>query len=185
MNLKGCIPDDNFNATYDQPIKPPPAQMRVEVTLKHSLCVFIAGYNETSDECKDHVRALKPTDRLLESFRKSFVKLLEVTDERITNMTLKSYLVVNESSIVTNNENPMTGVNSDEANQKFFNLWLRYETKEFLTFWFDIKGKDIFHILLLYFGIRSKISILHEYFFEYLIKSLFKSKKLLCIIMAN
>lgn len=123
--------------------------MRVEVTLKHSLCVFIAGYNETSDECTDHVRALKPTDRLLESFRKSFVKLLEVTDERITNMTLKSYLVVNESSIVTNNyENQMTGVNSDEVDQKFFNLLLRYETKEFLTFWFDIKGKDIFILLI-------------------------------------
>lgn len=140
------MPDDNFNSTYDQPIKPPPAEMRVEVTLKHSLCTFIAGFNDTSKECVEHVRALKPSDRLLESFRKSFVKLLEVTDERVTNMTLKSYFVVNESSIVYNN-NPMMINNDEQPNEKFMNIWVKYETKELLTFLFDIKGSPIRFLL--------------------------------------
>lgn len=153
LRPQGCVLDENFNSTYDQPIKPPPGEMRVEVTLKHSLCSFIGGYNDTTEECNKHQRVLKPSDRLLESFRKSFVKLLEVNDERVTNMTLKSYLVLNESSIIYTTTNPMMSMinsntnshpypedDNDEIDEKFMNVLIRYETKELLTFLFDIKG---------------------------------------------
>lgn len=137
--------DDNYNSTYDQPIKPPPNEMRVEMTLRHSLCIFIMGFNDTSEECNKHRRVLKPTTSLLESFRRSFVKLLEVNDERITNMTLTSYLVVNESSLVYRDPRSATDEwvtyndihPGDEARMNF---WLKYEMKELLIFQFDIKG---------------------------------------------
>jgi hypothetical protein len=126
--------------------------MRVEVTLKHSLCVF--SDTEVNDECSTHRRVLVPSDSLLEAFRKSFVKLLEVDDGRISNMTLRSYYVVNESSVVffdvkTNSWVNVTDLTEfdlaySKEEQSRMKFWIKFDMKELLTFHFDIKDMKAF-----------------------------------------
>ena len=139
--------DENQNSTYNQPIKPPPDEMRVEITLKHSLCVLVVGFNDTlTQECDNHTRVLTPKDSLLEAFRRSFVKLFGVNDERLTNMTFVSYVIINESAVVSTTRDDEFDKHDEQnkppaaARNSSTRVILKRERKEVLTFTFDIKG---------------------------------------------
>jgi hypothetical protein len=40
LSSQGCIPDNNSNTSYSEPIRKPPGEMQVELTMRHSLCIF-------------------------------------------------------------------------------------------------------------------------------------------------
>jgi hypothetical protein len=40
LSPQGCIPDTNANQSYSEPIKKPPGRMQIEITLRHTLCIF-------------------------------------------------------------------------------------------------------------------------------------------------
>ncbi len=50
LSPQGCIPDKNANTSFSEPIKKPPGQMQIEITLRHSLCVF-EPENESNVKC--------------------------------------------------------------------------------------------------------------------------------------
>lgn len=103
LGPNGCVPDSNQNSSYYEPIKKPSPEMKLEITLKHYMCVFIVGYNDTN-EC-EHERVLNPTNTtLLKALRASFSRLLNVNIERIQNMSLITYNELNMAGILSPNQ---------------------------------------------------------------------------------
>lgn len=90
LSPQGCIKDENYNKTaFSQPIKKPPSEMQIEITLTHHLCNFVTGFNDTM-EC-NHTIVMNNTDALLRGLRTSFAKILGINLERIQNMKLVNY----------------------------------------------------------------------------------------------
>lgn len=100
----GCVPDENVDRSHLEPVKKPAEEMEVEITLNHQLCTFVRGINSTS-EC-NHETAINPGEDLeqeifLDEFRKNISEILHINPERIQDMSVESYKVVNESHATT------------------------------------------------------------------------------------
>lgn len=151
LSAQGCIPDENFNksSSLNKPIKPPPAEMKIELKLSHKMCFYLKNFNDTL-ECK-HDLVMVPNNDFLNNLKLNLSKILEIDDERIKNLKLVEHMIVNEPIIpLINTKLNQTNINlNDSLNQMI--------KTEHLKVSFEVKDKQLFSndkkesILLFYY----------------------------------
>ncbi|CAF0814028.1 unnamed protein product [Brachionus calyciflorus] len=96
LSPQGCIADSSYNQTeYTQPIKKPSPEMNIEITLIHKLCTFEKNVNDTV-KC-NHPLVMTPNLEFLQGFTKNLSKNLQITNERISNISVVSHEIYNET----------------------------------------------------------------------------------------
>ncbi|RNA25555.1 EGF-like module-containing mucin-like hormone receptor-like, partial [Brachionus plicatilis] len=141
LGPNGCMQDANFNKTeYSEPIKKPPPQMNIQITLIHKLCVFYHGQNDTKS-C-DHRKVMTPRDSLLKALKNSFAKVLHINASRIQNFSLVSYQIHNDTTV------QYLKKSGDAASNKYMDAnehrLLITESQELLKISFLIKDMKLF-----------------------------------------
>lgn len=143
LGPNGCVQDANFNKTeYSEPIKKPPAEMKIQITLIHKLCVHFHDLNYTVP-C-EHKKVMNPDKNLLEALKTSFAKVLHINISRIDNFSLVSYEIHNDTIIQY-----LTRSEYDYDVEKFFtnksqNRQTITELQEILKISFVIKDVKLF-----------------------------------------
>lgn len=143
LGPNGCVQDVNFNKTeYSEPIKKPPVEMNIQVTLIHKICVYYSGINDT--KLCEHKKVMSPSDKLLESLKKSFAKVLHINSSRIEDFNLVSYEIHNETTSLYLKRNVDFEKDLNEQIEKNGQRTYKIESKEILKISFLIKDMKLF-----------------------------------------
>ena len=84
--LSGCIriEDSENNFTEIMPIKNPPDEIQIELTVLHKYCILMVSFNDTT-QCTHSL--IMNSDSFLDDFKDSLCYALKVNPERIYNLT--------------------------------------------------------------------------------------------------
>lgn len=83
LSPQGCIEDANSNSSIREPVRKPPAEMKLELVLKHTLCTF--KHNDTTSDgqkCDQESKVIEPNEDLLDALKSYIVRTLNVNKAR-------------------------------------------------------------------------------------------------------
>ena len=98
--FQGCLPDTHLNSSQSHkvPIKKPPPEMLIEITIAHRLCTQVQGFNDTR-VCDVTVSLRDDDDRQLQEIHAHLSRFLGVESRRIENFTILGHAILNHTRV--------------------------------------------------------------------------------------
>lgn len=113
----GCVSiESNQTAIDSQPIKNPPEEIQIELTVLHKFCLNLVGFNDTLN-CSHHL--ILKSDSFLNNFKDSLSKVLGISRDRIDNLTIISHDRQSDQITINKNES-ITDLTDDKPLPKTY-----------------------------------------------------------------
>ena len=80
LTSQGCINTEGFNHTDNQPIKTPPTEIKIELTVIHKYCLILVGFNDTTN-CTHSL--IMDFDNFQNEFKTALAQELKISLDRI------------------------------------------------------------------------------------------------------
>jgi hypothetical protein len=104
LTSQGCINTEGFNHTDNQPIKTPPTEIKIELTVIHKYCLILVGFNDTANCTHSLIMDL---DNFQNEFKTAIAQELKINLDRIDNLTLIQQNKKQDTLLIDQTEDPI------------------------------------------------------------------------------